>query len=46
MYQTVNEFSTLWRGEERRGVEMRGEEGDAKPPIDVNVVQRSRSNLH
>jgi hypothetical protein len=41
MYQTVNEFSTQWRGEERRG-----EEGDAKPPIDVNVVQRSRSNLH
>jgi hypothetical protein len=36
MYQTVNEFSTQWRGEE----------GDAKPPIDVNVVQRSRSNLH
>jgi hypothetical protein len=30
MYQTVNEFSTYWRGEERRGVEMRG--GGCKAP--------------
>jgi hypothetical protein len=30
----------------RKGEERRGEEGIQSPPIKLNDVQRSRSNLH